>query len=201
MEPPLRFWNAVPAGARNHWIQETVFIQPTASSGADMGKQALEASLAEGGTHHRLARMAGEWTGHYKLWFEPGKLAGEAPQHGTIRGILGGRFLLHEYEGSFDGEPFAGVALYGHHIDDGSWESAWVDSFHTGTAIMFSTAPASDGCFAALGSYGDGQGGRRWGWRTEIEQPDDDTLVITMFNITPDGDEGKAVETRYQRVR
>jgi len=166
-----------------------------------MGKQAFEASLAEGGRHHGLARMAGEWAGTYKLWFEPDKLAGESTQRGSIRSIAGGRFLLHEYEGSFDGEPFSGVAILGHHIDDGTWESAWVDSFHTGTAIIFSASPSGDERFSALGSYGDGQGGPRWGWRTELEQPDADTLVITMFNITPNGDEAKAVEIRYARVR
>lgn len=52
-------------------------------------------------------------------------------------------------------------------------------------------------------SYGDGQTppGPRWGWRTEIEQPDDDRLVIVMTNISPDGEEAKAVEVEYTRVR
>lgn len=62
---------------------------------------------------------------------------------------------------------------------------------------MFQTASASDPRFVALGSYGDGQGGPDW--RTEIEHPDDDHLVITMFNILPQGEQAKAVETCYRR--
>ena len=32
-----------------------------------------------------------------------------------------------------------------------------------------------------------------------IEQPDADTLVIVMTNISAKGEEAKAVETRYKR--
>lgn len=165
-----------------------------------MGKQAFEASLADG-RHRQLAQMAGDWEGSFRLWFTPDALACEAPQRGRIRSALGGRFLIHEYETRFNDDPIEGVVIYGYHLDDGNWESAWVESFGTGTSIMFSTgnggnAPHPD----MLGSYGDGQGGPRWGWRTRLEQPDPDTLVITMFNITPQGEEMRAVETRYTRV-
>ena len=96
-----------------------------------MGKKEFDASLADG-IHQRLARMAGDWQGDFRLWVAPGDPAGEAPQRGTIRSILGGRFLLHEYESSFQGGPIAGVAIYGYHLDDGAYESAWVESFGTG---------------------------------------------------------------------
>lgn len=148
--------------------------------------------------------MAGKWDGTFKLWFAADQLACESPQRGSIRSILGGRFLLHEYESSFDGDPISGVAIYGYHLDEDAYESAWVESFATGTSIMFSsgipsTGPGGDPRYAVLGNYGDGQGGPRWGWRTELEQPDADTLIITMTNITPDGVAVKAVETRYAR--
>lgn len=160
-------------------------------------------SGAEAGPHRRLARMAGEWEGIYRLWFEPDMLASESTQHGSLRPVLGGRFLLHEYTWDFDGRSYSGLALYGFHIDEGRWECAWVDSFHCGSSIMFSQADAGagEGHFAVMGSYGDGQTppGPRWGWRTEIEQPGDDQLVITMTNITPDGTEAQAVEVRYAR--
>ncbi len=153
--------------------------------------------------HRRLARMAGEWEGTYRLWFERDMLAAESGQRGSLRPVLGGRFLVHEYEWEFDGRRYAGVALIGSHIDEKRWECAWIDSFHTGSSILFSQAAESGdpGHFTALGSYGDGQTppGPRWGWRTEIEQADDDHLTITMTNISPEGEEAKAVEVEYTR--
>lgn len=164
-----------------------------------MGKKEFEASKA-GGAHRRLAAMAGEWEGTFKLWFEPGDPVCESKQTGSIRSVLGGRFLLHEYETEMNGEPISGIAIYGHHLDGGTWEAAWGESFGTGTQLMHCTGPAAGG-FNVLGSYGDGRGGPDWGWRTEIEQPDADTLVIVMTNISPNGEEAKAVETRYARKR
>lgn len=165
-----------------------------------MGRKEFEASIASGG-HRRLASMIGEWEGTFRLWFQPDQLAGEAPQRGTIRAILDGRFLLHEYRTRFGDEPIEGVAIYGLHLDENAYESAWVESFGTGTSIMFSSGPAGGDEFDVLGSYGDGKGGPRWGWRTQIEQPDADQLIITMTNITPQDEAAKAVEVRYRRVR
>lgn len=164
-----------------------------------MGKKEFEASIASGG-HHRLARMVGEWEGTFRLWFQPDHLACESPQRGTIRSILDGRFLLHEYRTRFGDEPIEGLAIYGLHLDDNAYESAWVESFGTGTSIMFSAGPAGPGPFDVLGSYGDGQGGPRWDWRTHIEQPDRDQLVITMTNISPQGESARAVEVQYRRA-
>lgn len=164
-----------------------------------MGKQELEVSRAKGGAHHHLAEMAGDWEGVTRVWFEADKLADESPQRGSMRLIVGGRFVLHEYETAFQGKPQQGVAIYGMHLDAKACESAWVDSFHTGTSIMFSSGRFGDLAFAALGSYSVGRDQPRWSWRTEIQQPDPGHLVITMFNIPAKGKEAKAVETRYAR--
>jgi hypothetical protein len=170
----------------------------TSDSGTSSG-----AASVQDGPHQQLARMAGNWEGLYRLWFERDMLAAESGQRGTLRAVLGGRFLLHEYSWEFDGRSYSGVALYGYHIDEKRWECAWIDSFHCGSSIMFShTAGDADPAhFAVLGNYGDGQTppGPRWGWRTGIEQIDDDHLSITMTNISPDGEESRAVEVEYTR--
>jgi hypothetical protein len=40
-----------------------------------------------------------------------------------------------------------------------------------------------------------------WGWRTEIELVHDDELVLTAYNVTPEGEEAKATQTVYKRMR
>ncbi|QSI31787.1 DUF1579 domain-containing protein [Variovorax sp. RKNM96] len=164
-----------------------------------MGRKELEASLTDG-VHAQLARMSGQWEGRFRLWFEPGKPADESVQRGSIRMLLGGRVLLHEYTGRCAGEPVEGVALIAYHLDERRYESAWAESFGTGSSIMFSIGVSGDPRLSMLGSYSDGQGGSRWGWRTAIEQPDDDTLGLRMYNITPAGEEALAVEMNYRRM-
>jgi Protein of unknown function (DUF1579) len=42
---------------------------------------------------------------------------------------------------------------------------------------------------------------QHWGWRTEIEMPGDDEVKITAYNISPEGEEARATELLYRRVK
>lgn len=167
-----------------------------------MKKDDLLRSQASGGPHHRLLAMVGQWHGTARTWFAPNELADESPISGTIRAVLGGAFVVHEYSGSLQGKPLAGMAIHGYHIDTGMFEIAWIDSFHNGTAIMTSRDDGMGGHtrMSVLGHYADPAGGPDWGWRTQVEMPDSDHMVIVHYNITPGGDEAKAVEIQYIRV-
>ena len=164
-----------------------------------MANEKLAKSKQTGGAHHALAALVGEWTGSTKTWFEPEKLADEAPMRGTIRLVLDGRFAVYEYEGTLSGTPQLGIAMIGYHIDAGEYTAAWADSCHMGTDIMLCTGPRTERGCAVLGHY-DAPEGPPWGWRTEIDAVDADNLVITVYNIMPNGEEAKAVETRYERA-
>ncbi|EYF04378.1 DUF1579 domain-containing protein [Chondromyces apiculatus] len=165
-----------------------------------MTKITLEESQAERGAHHRLALMVGDWEGTTKVWFRPDELADESPCHGTIRLALGGRFVIHEYEGTLQGKPISGLYILGAHLDEARYQQAWIDTFHMGTGILFSLGDegSTSGDFRVLGSYGDGEG-HRWGWRTVVTIPGSDQLIITHYNIPPEIGEIKAVETVYHR--
>lgn len=165
-----------------------------------MGVQKFEASKREG-RHRELAQFVGEWTGTSRVWFEPGKLGDEAPIRGAIRPILDGRFLLHEYDSMCMGAPQQGLAIIGRCLDRDRYEMAWIDSFHNGTAIMFCEGEHGALPVSVLGHYGGHDGSDPWGWRTTFELESADHLVITAWNITPQGEEAKAVEIDYRRKR
>ncbi len=157
-------------------------------------------SLATG-PHALLKRLVGDWRGQARTWLEPEAPPVAAPVTGSIRSVLDGRFALHEYTSALDDTPFAGLALYGYDLQQQCWLSAWADGFHNGTTIMFSQAQAApDSPFSVLGSYTDPSGGPDWGWRTAIELPAPDRLVLTHYNIQPQEAEVIAVEFAYERA-
>jgi hypothetical protein len=148
--------------------------------------------------HEALSNMVGRWSGPTQTWLDPSSAPDESRTEVTVESLLGGRWIRIDYQGSVQGKPHAGQMIVGYHKDAKEFEISWVDSFHTGTSVMLSTgAPRPDGAVSALGSYG--AGGERWGWRTVLRQPKPGELVIEAYNVSPAGQEDRAVETRLTR--
>ena len=156
---------------------------------------------SSGSPHRFLAQLAGSWSGISRLWLEPDTLTDESPVVGSIQLILDGRFALYLYQGTIEGEPQHGMFMVGYNTTTDQFESSWVDSFHNNTAIMFCVGGATESGFSVLGSFPDPTGGPDWGWRTEVELLDEDHLVITAYNIDPEGNEAKATEANLTRVK
>lgn len=159
----------------------------------------LEISL-DNGRHALLGLLCGKWKGTIKTWFEPDVLADESIIQGEIKPILGGRFVEHIYMAisKETGKQVEGRAVWGYDLTMQIFQCSWIDEFHTGTNIMFSESEQIPDCIDAVGVYLGGD--EVWRWRTRMVQPEIDRLIITMYNITPFGEEAKAVEVVYKRM-
>jgi hypothetical protein len=154
-----------------------------------------------GTPHHFLAQLVGQWTGKTRTWFERGVFADESPTQGSIHLLLEGRFAFYLYQSAMEGEPVHGMFTFGYNTTLDQYGASWVDSYHNNTAIMFCIGGPKGKGFFVLGEYPDPTGGPDWGWRTEVEMPDGDHLNITAYNIDPEKQEYKAVETTLTRIK
>lgn len=142
--------------------------------------------------HRVLLGMVGTYEGQTETWFDPEKEPERTTSRARVESLLGGRFVRMDYQGTAMGAAHAGQMIIGFHRDAAVYELTWIDSFHTGTATMVSTGAANGEVINVLGSYV--AGGERWGWRTTLRSHEG-ALVIEAFNITPAGDESRAIRS------
>ena len=91
---------------------------------------------------------------------------------------------------------------FGYNTTLDRWEASWIDSFHNNTAIMFCTGNPEGAGFSVVGSYPDPTGnGPDWNWRTQVQLVDPEHLLITAYNMSPEGTEYRAIETQLNRVK
>ena len=158
-----------------------------------MSGSKLQSSLKDGG-HFQLLQLVGEWSGVSRTFFEPGVLGDESAIQAHITPMFDGRFVNIVYESSMQGSSLQGSMIIGLYLLDNSWQMAWVDTFHMGTGIMHAKGANEGNEFNVLGQYSSGgENPEFWGWRTIIKKAADQ-LIISAFNISPQGQEDLAIE-------
>lgn len=154
----------------------------------------------------RLAALAGTWHATYALRGDP-SFDSDTPSTATVTPILGSRFVRIDYtwdEGDVlqENGPQEGSLLVGFEQEPapGSVTLVWVDSWHNGRRTMVCPGVLlGNGGVDVRGTYPGGAGNPDWGWRTVLE-PAGDGWTMTMFNVTPDGEEALAVRAAYGRT-
>lgn len=144
--------------------------------------------------------LIGQWRGTVRTWFDPEAEAIENEISGTFRRALGNGALLHEYRSQVGDRRADGVALIGIDIATNRHCVSWVDTFHTGSNVMLFAAEdrAIEDGVSLHGAYAAGD--ETWRWRIVIRVAGADEARIEHFNITPDGEEGRAIEIVYRRL-
>lgn len=134
-----------------------------------------------------ISDLQGAWTGTNELWLEPGTPV--RTSDATVR-IEGTR--VH-YTWSFEGKPQQGELVL---TDEAA---TWQDSWHQPGGVALEPMKRWGARFRGGYSYPAGDGSPDWHWTMSLLQRPDGSLVITMTNVTPWGEEAPAVRLVAQR--
>ena len=143
-----------------------------------------------------LTPFSGEWTGSNRLWMMPGTDAEDSAATAEIGFSGQGKFAELRYTWATEGEPEDGLLLL--RELHGGVQAVWGDSWHTPDGFYLWNGEILDGVVVVRGSY-TAPTGPDWGWRIEIDTRQTDGLHLSMFNITPDGEEMLSVQAVYSR--
>lgn len=147
----------------------------------------------------KWAELAGTWTGTNKLWLMPTDPVRESQANATVTFAAGCATATIHYTWAYEDQPKEGVLVIRTQSGGDDDEVVMIDSFHTaGKFMTFKNDKDHEGLCAVRGSYS-APPGPDWGWRIVVDSDSPDAFKITMFNITPDGQEAPAVEASYTR--
>ncbi len=148
----------------------------------------------------QFAGLSGEWKGTKRVYLS-GATGPEksSPSRMTIAMAARGSFMLLDYTWKYEADAHKGVLLLGYDDTQNVATAAWGDSWHMSRKLLQCAGSIDGGSvFNVRGSY-EAPPGPDWGWRIALAIQDANSLDITMFNISPDGEEDLAVRAEFAR--
>jgi len=143
----------------------------------------------------------GHWEGTNKLYLnwlpQPEHLSDTRLE---ISPVVNANFLQFAYDWLHEDKAQKGVILVGRELKEGRACATWTDTWHQSTEIMSCKGTIdATGAVDIRGSYSV-ENSPDWGWRIVLHLHAPDELEMTMYNVSPDGDEELAVQAQYRRV-
>ncbi len=136
-----------------------------------------------------LSKLVGSrFVGRGELWLDP--LGNEAEWCDCAIEVADG---VIRYEWSYQGKP-----------QQGSYKltpsgADWTDTWHQTSVMSCPRVAGGFGLMCVTGTYA-APPGPDWGWRSVLSVRPDGDLVLQMTNVTPWGEEGRAVRMVAKRV-
>lgn len=146
-----------------------------------------------------LLQRAGEWRGSSVLEDPERGIADRSESRLRVASVLDGRFVRLDYSWAYRDEPQEGSLLVGFDPGGDAVSAHWIDSWHLGRTAMTCAGEVRADVLVVRGTYRV-PGHPDWGWRTDVDPRAADALAITMYNVSPDGQEYLAVTAEYVRA-
>ena len=145
-----------------------------------------------------LAACVGPWQGTNRLHDPNTGVPEDSECTASMHAVLGGLFLRFDYRWAYDGKLQEGSLLIGRQTRVGTVRACWIDTWHMGDQFMMLGGGEVNDKLSVVGAY-PAPPGPDWGWRIELVPEGDRRLLMSMMNITPDGEEQPAVDATLER--
>jgi hypothetical protein len=148
-----------------------------------------------------LENLVGKWRGINRLYttWVPDNPVRETVSKAIVELTARGRFLKIEYDWTFEEAVQEGLILIGDEKDSDAIKAFWIDSWHLSDKFMVSEGFRERNGTISLNGFYAVPDHPDWGWRTIFEPERDDSFKITMYNVSPEGEETLAVEMEFKR--
>jgi hypothetical protein len=147
--------------------------------------------------HKLLEKYVGAWDAEVALPAAPGQPPVKSPAKSIAR-LIGGIWLLTDFESSMMGAPFNGHEVLGYDTKSKHYVATWVDSMSTGFSIGELDFDAKSKTLAG-NVNGRDETETPITWRQADVWKDDDSREWTMYRKGPDGKEIVALQITYKR--
>jgi len=155
--------------------------------------------LPKPGPHHaHLAKVAGTWDATVEHFGPPGTppQVSKAVEVNTLDSS--GLWLISDFKGQFQGQPFQGHGMSGYDADKGRYTGVWADSMST-TVMLTQGSCDGTGRIRTMTSEGPGMDGKMTTWKMVDEEKGADARVFTMSTPGPGGKDQVMMKITYTR--
>lgn len=143
----------------------------------------------------------GLWTVETKNWQSPDFKPSTSTGIAKAEVIFGGRYLLMEYEGTFDGMKFEGMSISAYDNAKKKYQTIWIDNFGTGLYQTEGTCSADFKECTDEGEWYDPIRKKDFKLKTVTKIIDENHYRYEMFVTYPNEKTFKSLEMVYKRKK
>ena len=151
-----------------------------------------------GDMHKWMAKSDGTWSGEVKSYMNPGQPPVTSTATVTSKTIMNGLYQQSDYSGTMMGQPFMGHGILAYDNAKKQFINTWIDNMGSGVIVMTGSYNEATKTLSLKGSQTDPVTGKDAMIREEIQFPDDNTQVFTMWGEMG-GQEHKFMEATFKR--
>ncbi|NML19943.1 DUF1579 domain-containing protein [Pseudoflavitalea sp. G-6-1-2] len=184
---------------------DTSSSTPIAASGTEtppppMDKDAMmkawEAAKTPGDNHKLLANLNGTWENEMTMWESPDKPPTTSKATSVDKMILGGRYQQATFTGTFMGQPFEGISIFGYDNTKKKFVNTWIDNGGTGIMYLEGDYDPATKSFTMTGTMKEPMSGQDCHHRQVFTITDDKHTTMEMYATMPGQKEMKMFEIK-----